>query len=372
MSARVSSEHEMDTSVCGAQNMVLDVSRIGDGDFPWLAFHRGTWQAQCARVGGAAARHWQFMHCLKDWMDLGFEDLPLRASPPRCDIEVSHPVLFVTRSGDYSPFALVHDWVNALILLAATNTSRLELEVVIMDRMTTGFFTPMWQMAFAPSHRLRWFPDVREEWRSKRVCFRQAFFNIPARLSPLYNSDSCGASPIIRLLSDLLLAQVGADALMPTRRRVVLTVIMRMNYATGHVIERRIPNSDELVDALRAVGTVGLAGGQRLPLLVHALDYSDLDFDQQLRVSRSTDVLIGMHGAGLIQAIFQPLHGGVFEFFCPDRPPSNTRYENLARRLGLQYGSLNIEDPTNKVPTARAVEAVMTLASLVARRKVSD
>merc|ERR1711924_368737 len=99
-------------------------------------------------------------------------------------------------------------------------------------------------------------------------------------------------------------------------------------------IGRRIKNTNELVAQLRAIpGTV-----------VSALDYAEFDFDQQANISRSTDLLVGMHGAGLIQSMFLPEHGGVFEFFCPDRPSSNIRYRELTKRLQLGYDSYSLGD----------------------------
>ena len=100
---------------------------------------------------------------------------------------------------------------------------------------------------------------------------------------------------------------------------------------------------------------------QRAATTAATRNYADLDFDQQVLVSRSTDVLVGMHGAGLVQALFLPRHGGVFEFFCPDRPSSNTRYEELARRLRRRYASYSLTTDDNRVPVHDAVAAIAKL-----------
>src|SRR3989338_9654436 len=111
----------------------------------------------------------------------------------------------------------------------------------------------MWSLAFSPGKSIEWFPDFRQK---KNVCFgrkkkngknnddsnnrnhEKVWFNIPARLSPLYNSDDCGASPIIRFTSDLLVSSVGAHRVHSPKNHFIITFIVRRNYQTGHTIER--------------------------------------------------------------------------------------------------------------------------------------
>lgn len=420
-SDRIAPDHSIDTAVCGATNFVVDFSKMLDGDFPWLSFQRGALLLSRCELMPAADRSkfWTFMHCLRDWMDLGLDvvtddhnnnnnrrrvvddaggnrgECPAPLQPSSSSSLSGDVVLdefFVTRSGDYSPFALAHDWVNTVILFAVANISRRAVHINLMDRMTVGFFSPMWSLAFSPGRPVSWFPDLRRPQRSddsdnarhgcKSHAVRRGWFNIPARLSPLYNNDDCGESALLRFTSDLLLSSVGALNVVAPRNCFVVVVIVRRNYATGHSIERRIPNWRELVAALRTDLPLALLRDKKsnqqkhqqnivslTDVVVHAIDYADYDFDVQLNITHSADMVVGMHGAGLIQSWFLPRSGGVFEFFCPDRPPSNNRYENLARRLGLLYSSLNIDSDQNVVPVAQAVSAIRSLAKKVAAKK---
>lgn len=382
-SDRIAPDHTVNTAVCGGRNLRVDYSKMLDGDFPWLSFQPGALEVgrECVDVAVHGRQQqqqqqpqWQFMHCLRDWMELGLRQGKFGSGD---DVSVSRgggdddsPLsFFVTRSGDYSPFALAHDWVNTVIAFAVANISRTRVQLHMMDRMTVGFFTPMWNLAFSPRRPIKWFPDLRRHHKQQQQQqkYKRAFFNIPARLSPLYNSDNCGVSPILRFTSDLLVSRVGAHAVRSPTSHFVIVLIVRRNYATGHSIERRIPNWRALASALRT--DKQLAAAIPNSVVLHALDYADFDFDQQLNISRSADLIVGMHGAGLIQAIFLPPHGGIFEIFCPDRPPGNNRYENLARRLGIQYGSFYTEDATNAVPVPQVVSGIARLAQKVARNK---
>jgi hypothetical protein len=356
-SIRAHESHEIETSICRARNFSVFFPAIEDGDFPWLKFSPGAFSLAGCNVPPSARAHWHFMHSQADWMDLGFETgevLP-------CDDVVTTPTFFETRSGDYSPFAVTHDWINALILLAAEDVKPSEVQIVMMDRMTVGFYTPMWQLGFSPANQLQWYTDLRERFQGKRVCFGKGWFNIPARLSPIYNEDDCTGSPLYRLYSEYLLWVLGAHRTRPSRLSLVVTLIVRRNYETGHAISRRFKNERELLDAMRKNFGEGVS--------VNAVDYAWFDFDQQVNISRATDVLVAMHGAGLVQMMFLPEWGGVFEFFCPEKPASNFRYKQLAAKMGLSYASLSIENDENEVPLATAVHDILRLVRHVRNMK---
>ncbi len=388
---RASKEHNIDTSICEGQRVVVDLSKIDDGDFPWLNFHKGTFRLQCQKQSEATDK-WEFMHCQKDWMELGFqaqkantapkskkkksktdsEPLPTWAVDMGCDALISTPTYFVTRSGDYSPFAVTHDWLNSVLLYSVVDMDPKNVSVVIMDRMTVGFYTPIWQMLFSPSHKLLWYPDLE---KGKVRCYEKMWFNIPARLSPIYNHDSCGPSSLYRLYRDLVLHAVDALYIRSPPDYLVVTMIVRRNYNTGHSIGRRIPNGHQLVEEMRKLSldkgeSDGEAEGSALKVIVNEIDYADYDFDQQLPISRATDVIVAMHGAGLAQMMFMPPYGGAFEFFCPEKPSSNYRYEQLSKRMGLSYDSFSIENSENIVPIPSVLPQLQKLFRKVAKAKV--
>ena len=356
-SFRVSKDHDIDTAVCSGTHVAVSWDAIEDGDFPWLNFRPGSFQLNCHDDALAREKHWNFMHCLRDWMILGWAS---SANDLKCDEVVSDPTYFMTRSGDYSPFAMTHDWLNSVILYAVEGLDPEKVSVFIMDRMTVGFYTPIWQLLFAPKKQLQWFPDLREKYRGKVVCFEKAYFNIPARLSPIYNQDDCRNSSLYRLYRDLVLNSVNALEIRPAGEALIITLIVRRNYETGHPIGRRFANSRELVKALRKLN------GR---IVVNEVDFADVDFDQQLAISRATDILVAMHGAGLAQMMFMHPHGSVFEFFCPEKPPSNYRYKQLSMKMGLDYDSFSIENSENRIPVPQVVPKLKAMFDRTLRRK---
>lgn len=59
-----------------------------------------------------------------------------------------------------------------------------------------------------------------------------------------------------------------------------------------------------------------------------------MPFKEQLEVTANTDILIGMHGAGLTHCLFLPDYAVLFELFnCDDE----NCYADLSRLRGVEY-----------------------------------
>lgn len=69
---------------------------------------------------------------------------------------------------------------------------------------------------------------------------------------------------------------------------------------------------------------------------INLVDFAALTLREQIQVSRDTDVLVGMHGAGLTQAMFMEEGRGVVVEIQPDRM-CYKGFENLARMSGRAY-----------------------------------
>lgn len=69
---------------------------------------------------------------------------------------------------------------------------------------------------------------------------------------------------------------------------------------------------------------------------VRLVDFAELTLREQIQVSRDSDVLVGMHGAGLTQAMFMEEGHGVVVEIQPDRM-CYRGFENLARMGGRAY-----------------------------------
>ena len=112
-----------------------------------------------------------------------------------------------------------------------------------------------------------------------------------------------------------------------TVRRI--TFIHRGNY-DNHIKTRKIANEERLLDEVRRnfpAIEINLASMEKLPL------------EKQLQIANETDLLVGMHGAGLTHIFFLPENAGLLELFPFHFRLRHTFYTfyAIAAARGLSY-----------------------------------
>ena len=99
-------------------------------------------------------------------------------------------------------------------------------------------------------------------------------------------------------------------------------------------VQRKIFNELDVIETLM----------DRFPgVCIQALLMESIPMRAQLEIVSETDVLIGMHGAGMMHTIFLPRHAGVVELFPRDWRQTRKHaimYEKMSVNWrGLKYGS---------------------------------
>ena len=79
------------------------------------------------------------------------------------------------------------------------------------------------------------------------------------------------------------------------------------------------------------------------------VDFGKISAKESVKIVSSSDVMVGVHGAGLMWSAFLPRHGGLVEIFGGDRGPSNRHYHNVASLSDIHY-----RDITNQYLVANA------------------
>ena len=114
--------------------------------------------------------------------------------------------------------------------------------------------------------------------------------------------------------------KVKVDPVTEGMKKIRITIIDRQ---TRH---RNILNVDELIEALRKKNKNFVVNKVNLH---HRMSFLD-----QVSITANTDILIGMHGAGLTHSLFLPDYGVLFELYnCDDE----FCYKDLARLRGVRY-----------------------------------
>ncbi len=124
--------------------------------------------------------------------------------------------------------------------------------------------------------------------------------------------------------------------------------------ACGRRLGRRIANEAGLVEAVQQVFPFAR---------VEAVDLESLGLREQLERIAKTDLLIGMHGAGLTHALFLPVGSRVLELFPKFLSPTNDHYRNICLWRKLTY------QRWQNLDSNRELDARSTAVDLVAVRR---
>ncbi|KAK4979382.1 hypothetical protein LTR42_001885 [Elasticomyces elasticus] len=190
-------------------------------------------------------------------------------------------------------------------------------QVVILDAYEDGPFYDLWTMyTDLPPVRLS---DIAHTVVGKMV------IPLPGGSNPIWEGDwvdlPCNQSVLLKMFSQRVLDfyKVRTDSTKHTS--LTLTMIDRKT-------TRILSNQDSLFSALQA----------RFPdVTMRLVDFSQLPFREQLQVAHSSDILVGVHGAGLTHAMFLKPSSSIVEILPPTLAYKG--FKNMARLCGLSYFS---------------------------------
>jgi hypothetical protein len=75
---------------------------------------------------------------------------------------------------------------------------------------------------------------------------------------------------------------------------------------------------------------------------ITSVDFGKISSRKSIEMASKSDIMVGVHGAGLIWSAFMPIHGGLIEIFGGDRTSSNRHYHNVASLADLHYRELSL------------------------------
>lgn len=249
-----------------------------------------------------------------------FVELPAEeAEESRCDVVVKKPTVIMKLDATVNIYHHFCDFVNLYVSLHFNNTFHKDINILLWDTIPyRSNFAPMWR-AFSSAE-----PTDLSPYRGKKVCFREVLFSfLPRMIFGLYYNmplvPGCSGSGLFRAFNRHVLHRLKVRVEPPKADLVRITFLSRVNR------HRKVLNEDQLVSAAESLPGV----------LVRKVNFThSTDFLEQLSVTANTDILVGMHGAGLTHALFQPDWGVLFELYnCEDV----ACYRDLARLRGVRY-----------------------------------
>ena len=200
-------------------------------------------------------------------------------------------------------------------------------QIIILENIPyNSAFAPTWK-AFTDKPLL----DL-STLAGKKLLVKDAMFPLLPRMlfGLFYNTpvvEECYNSGMFRYFSKFILHHLNVKnhGVLPGGKMSV-TMISR-NART-----RRLLNEQELVAALEKTGLYQVTVAQYSP---------KVPFTSQLQITHNTDILIGLHGAGLTHLLFLPDWAEVFELYNCGDPNC---YKDLARLRGVGYTTRSWSD----------------------------
>ncbi|EER45027.1 DUF563 domain-containing protein [Histoplasma capsulatum H143] len=195
-------------------------------------------------------------------------------------------------------------------------------QVIILDDLLDGPYFDLWKLfAKQPTIRLK---DISA---SADINLDNIIVPLPGGGSPFWQSHweplDCEQSELLQTFSKRVLNfyNIRDDARPVGKSPLVLTFIDRKE-------KRRLINQDQYIERLKA----------KFPAVeVNVVDLAALPFREQIKLVRHTDILTGVHGAGLTHGMFLPPHSTIAEILPPKL--ENKGFRNLAKKMGHKYFS---------------------------------
>jgi EGF domain-specific O-GlcNAc transferase len=215
-------------------------------------------------------------------------------------------------------------------------------QIVVLDDRGPGMMGELWNY-FAKKPMIH-LPDYRKE-HSEPLCLDNVLLPIPGSANIIWTGDwekrDCTDSKLVKTFVKRIMKTYGVTHPTDPNRPLKMTVISRK---TGH---RRMKNREQLVAGIR----------QRHPQVeVREINWADHPYDEQVRLAAETDIMIGMHGGGLVLNLFMPPGSSFVEI-----KPATFKYwgfRNMAKFMGFAYHTIHAEKDPNDTKGWQHVEEV--------------
>ncbi|MCJ1286154.1 hypothetical protein MMC26_005499 [Xylographa opegraphella] len=205
-------------------------------------------------------------------------------------------------------------------------------QVVILDDHPDGPYYDMWRL-FASKPTIR----MSQLQADEILDVNTLIVPLPGASNPLWQGDwkvhSCDHSKLLRTFSERVskfykIEQETKNLDSP----LVLTFIDRKE-------KRRLLNKELYMGKLSS----------KFPAVeIQVIDFAALSFVEQIRIARRTDILVGVHGAGLTHELFQRPGSAVVEII--PHSLAHKGFRNLAKLLGHGYFNSHADDRPTTTP----------------------
>ena len=262
-------------------------------------------------------------HHLNSWMRDALLTDATDFRPP-ADVHVDWTIA-ITRYEYANMYHTMTDFYNAFLMLQVFNMDPDKVTILIIDGHPSGQLDVTWSHLFGKVKRISDFPQP--------VLFKNMVWSIVGYESPL-DDHFLGEVPYVEEFREFFLTRYKVPMNYNLNcRKLNILLIWRHNYVahprnpSGRV-SRKIANEGELLEKFKSA----FPGHS-----VRGIQIDVYPMKRQLNLIARTDILVGMHGAGLSHAMFLPPHAGLVEMFPSYYTSENRHFIAMATWRKLHY-----------------------------------
>ena len=217
------------------------------------------------------------------------------------------------------------DYYNAYLMTVKFNLDPAETDILFIDGHPEGALDQTWETLFGNI--------TRAGQLQEPVLYKNLVWNILGYYSPL-NAHHKPDIPLIEPFRHFFMSRhdILKEKILSCDRLTVL-FLWRRDYLAhprnpSGLVSRKIKNEDALISGVKDL----LPGHD-----VRGIQIDKLTMKLQLQLISETDILIGMHGAGLSFTLFLPPHAGLIELYPTYWPTANRHFRAMAQWRHLHY-----------------------------------
>lgn len=251
---------------------------------------------------------------------------------PRHVIDNPVRVLMVTRKDDHNPFFQISHIFNTWVMMKALDWSNLATQLVYLDKAIPSPVDQLrWKM-LAPEHEPVYIHDLAQQPDSRPgiiefgTALLSPFEAIGPMMRHLNDDEPCARSHLWQDFRSTALATMDIYDYKGSSSACTITIISRRNYG-GRKVQRVWINEDEVLHRMQA------DFGERCT--VQSVDFVNLTMAEQMQKIVSSDVIIGMHGAGMVNVLWTRPGTLVVEIFPKRR--FRWGFRNVCQRVGCDW-----------------------------------
>lgn len=329
----------------------------------YLQFRTGCFDLDCSQKSNVYY-FTEELHLAKYYNNTVFKAEKLQSEhndkhPPQKNIIKNRQfTIAVTRYEYVNLYHTMTDWYNAYLMMRFFNKTETETDILFIDSHPSGSLDLTWKTLFNSYTRVRHLSSNKD----KIVLYSEMVWNILGYHSPMYTTSTEKSLPLSEEFRTFFLNRHGIrDQYQLNCESIKILFIWRKDYIahprnpTG-LVARKIANGEDIIAHFQTkYPNYNVTGVQ-----LDAMSMAD-----QLQIVSQTDILVGMHGAGLTMSMFIPKHGCLIELYPEYSSKSNIHFRQIASWRGLHYQSWQNFDYRNELPDKYTVIPVSVLDNLM-------